>query len=142
RFSLLAGASVATAADNLWTNGAADFVWDGSSANWTSPTSWVNGDDAVFGASGIGTISLGAGVSANSLTFNSAGYSLGGTGLTLTGASVTAAADATISAPLGGSAGLTKAGGAILTLSGENTYSGTTLIQNGTLNAANASGAS
>jgi hypothetical protein len=58
-FSFLAGASVVTGADHVWTNGAADFVWDGSSANWTSPTSWVNGNDAIFGASGIGSISVG-----------------------------------------------------------------------------------
>jgi autotransporter-associated beta strand protein len=62
--------------------------------------------------------------------------------LTLSGPTETAAANVTISAPLGGSAGLTKGGGAILTLSGGNTYSGTTLVQNGTLNAANASGVS
>jgi hypothetical protein len=31
-----------------WNNGAGNFLWDGSSANW-SGSAWGSGNDAVFG---------------------------------------------------------------------------------------------
>src|SRR5207248_2281654 len=40
-----------------WTNGAGTFIWP-SSSNW-SPSFPLTGDTAVFGNTGVGTISLG-----------------------------------------------------------------------------------
>ncbi|MFZ4779614.1 MAG: hypothetical protein ACOYM3_29990, partial [Terrimicrobiaceae bacterium] len=37
------------AASNTWT-GTINSTWDtGTTANWTSPTTWTAGDDATFG---------------------------------------------------------------------------------------------
>src|ERR1035441_5532531 len=38
------------AAANTWNNAQANFQWDFASTNWTSPTIWADGDDAIFGA--------------------------------------------------------------------------------------------
>ena len=69
------------------------------------------------------------------MVFNSA-YTLAGGGntLTLSNSTITANTTATISAVLGGSTGLIKDGTGTLTLSGTNTYTGTTTISNGVLN--------
>ncbi len=142
---LLSGLTASHGADNTWTNGDGDSLWNDSSANWESPATWTNGDDAIFGSTGAGAITVGGGISAGSLTFNASGYNIGGSPLTLTGSGqVTAAAstDNTISSVLAGSAGLTKAGAGWLRLSGANTYSGTTTVTGGALFASNASGPS
>ncbi len=71
------------AATKTWDNGSADFAWNTSSTNWT-PSNWANGDEAVFGATGVGTITVDAGgVIATNLTFNTAGYTIGGGTITL-----------------------------------------------------------
>src|ERR1035437_3099084 len=65
-----------------WDNGSADFQWNSTSLNWGG-VAWTAGDDAVFGASGVGTITVvgtnnvGTG-SDTPLTFNIAGYTLTG----------------------------------------------------------------
>ena len=66
------------AAANTWNNFTANFLWSTNPAdqNWTSPTAWVNGDDAIFGATGAGAVYLSTPVSAHNLTLNSAGYSI------------------------------------------------------------------
>ena len=40
------------AAANTWT-GAGSSYWDTTTANWTSPTTWVQGGDAVFNAEAL-----------------------------------------------------------------------------------------
>jgi fibronectin-binding autotransporter adhesin len=132
----------AHAADNTWTNAAANLTWDESSANWAAPSAWVNGDAAIFGATGIGAISVSPGVSANKITFNNNGYSLVGGPLTLVGPEIATASgtDTTISSVLQGSAGLTKSGAGTLRLTGTNSYTGTTLMTGGSLLASNSSG--
>ena len=101
---------------------------------------------ATYGL-GAGTITVSGSVSANSLTFGSQSgaivlsggtISLGGTTPTIT---VNNAAD-TISSAITGSAGLTKNGTGILTLSGNSTYSGNTTINAGTLKAGSTTGLS
>ena len=72
-------------------------------------------------------------VSVNDIFFNGTGYIVAGTTLTLTGGNITTNANATISAPLGGSVGLMKFGSATLTLSGASSYTGSTVINAGTL---------
>lgn len=131
----------------------APYTWDASgggalddgAGNWnaTGGTNWFDGtsfgawgnttsDAATFGvASGTaGTINVGT-VNANAITFaptGSGNYSLSGGTITLGGTTptITTTANATISSTITGSAGLKKAGAGILTLSGNNTHSGTT----------------
>lgn len=97
--------------------------------------SWANGDDAIFQGA-VGTVTAGGALTAHSMVFSTTGYTIGGTGvITLTGSGTvnTGANTATISAPLAGSAGFLKQGSGTLILSGTNTYSGTTVVQQGTL---------
>jgi fibronectin-binding autotransporter adhesin len=121
-------------------------IWDaGTTANWDSaatlgtslvwPSSSSGNDDAIFGGT-AGTIVIDAGgVTANSLTFNIGGYTLGGGAITLDGTTpgITTAGDTTISSVIAGSAGLLKSGAASLTLSAANTYTGATTLAGGTL---------
>ena len=155
-------AVVANAA-NTWNAPIGSGNWDTTTTNWLSPTTWTNGDDAIFG--GLSTWeSLGntaanenitistTGIQAGSLTFNYTGISVAGTStniLTLTGTgNITTSQKAesadttwasgnsyvnTISAPIAGSVGLTKLGVGALNLTGTNTYSGTTLVSAGIL---------
>jgi autotransporter-associated beta strand protein len=107
--------------------------WDTTTANW-SGTVWTNGTSAAFGATGVGSVNLGPGITADSLTFDTAGYTLAGGTLGLSGTSaITANADVTITSALAGSQGLAVYGTATLTLAGSNTYSGATTVNQGTL---------
>ena len=69
------------AADVTWNNGSANLLWDLSSLNW-STGAWnnANGDGAIFGAAGVGTINVTAPINVNSLHFMTNGYSLNGAG--------------------------------------------------------------
>src|ERR1043165_1482301 len=103
------------AAANTWNNAFGDFLWttNAPSVDWTSGTAWIDGDDAIFGATGIGTVTVSDfNVTANSVTFNSAGYSIaasGGSTLTLGGTTptITNNADVAIAASIYGTSGLT-----------------------------------
>jgi fibronectin-binding autotransporter adhesin len=117
---------------SLWSTGSADTVWsnDGSAT-------------AVFGVGGTaGTVTLVAPIQSAGLTFNATpgtDYTLAASGantLTLTAPTITVAAGQapTLSAPIAGASGLAlSANGANLTLTGANTYTGTTAINSGTL---------
>jgi autotransporter-associated beta strand protein len=120
-------------ADALTWSGPGGSTWDtGTTANW-SGSAWAAGDDAIFGATGVGTVTIASGgVSANSLTFNTAGYTIAGGNLSL-GGTITSNADATISSVIGGTAGLTTAGAGTLTLTSANTYTGATSVGAGRL---------
>ena len=118
--------------------------WDTTSAIWAAggvDGAWVNDgtSSAVIGAGGTaGTITVTAPtIKAAGITFNS-GYTLAasaGSTLTLTAPSVTVAsgATATITAPIAGTVGMETDGAGSLVLSGVNTYTGNTTINNGTL---------
>lgn len=142
----LAFTTTLQAAVNTWNNAAGDFYWGGPSANWTSPTTWLDGDDAIFGPTGIGTVYVPFPVQAHSLTFNSPGYEIYalGAGLTLSGTTptITVNADASIAAALSGTDGLTVQAvneRTNLVLLGDsaavmaNNYSGGTYVKSGTL---------
>lgn len=117
-------------------------TWDTNLGNWTTDdgatnVAWVNNttpDNAIFGDV-AGTVTLSTGIRANTLTFNTAGYTITGNTLTLAGTAPTinANANATISSIIAGTTGLTKVGTGVLTLSGVNTYTGGTTINAGTL---------
>lgn len=159
--ALLAGlaASPAIAADRYWDvnqtapGSGGTGVWNTSNLFWSPSSSgtlgpynqpWDNSalDNAVFAGS-AGTVTIGAPITANMLTFSVGGYTLTGAGaniLTLGGATptITATAGATaINAVIAGSNGLTKAGGGTLVLSGANTFSGGITLSGGGLRANN-----
>lgn len=128
-------------------------TWDTAASRWWNGVNpdqpWNNGtfDTAVFGGLTGGTVTVGAPVVAGRLVFNTGGYVVTPTStntLTLETAPgdpapvVTANANATIGVSggsgLAGTQGLTKNGGGILTVLGDNTgFSGTVTLKNGTL---------
>jgi fibronectin-binding autotransporter adhesin len=150
------GLCSAHAADQTWTNSAGDFLWNDSSTNWTGDP-WTAGNNAIFGATGAGAITVNGTQSVGNMTFSAAGYSF--TGGTLSFANTAAsntidigANDVTISSGLsaafassGGS--LVKSGAGKLTLNGDMSLTaasngiglfdfaaGTTEITGGTIN--------
>ena len=138
--ALMLGASQTTIAAVLtWHDGTGNMLWDTNSLNWVSgatPTTWNNAtpDDAIFGATGVGSVDLATNITADSITFNVDGYSITNNTLTLGGtlSSITNNADATISSSLAGVTGLTKQGVGTLTLDSA-IYTGNTIINGGTL---------
>jgi len=130
-------------ATNTWNNASADFLWNVTSADWSSPTIWADGNDAIFGAIGAGTVTLGAPVMPNSITFNASGYTLNGAGNPLTlgaaDAAITANADVTIAASLNGTNGVRFQGASVVTLLGDtntadgNHFTGGAYVRGGTL---------
>ncbi len=131
--------------DSAITGGAG--TWDLTNGNWTvdagvNNIAWTNGDSAIFGGAG-GVVTLGAAITADDMTFSTAGYSIASGTLTLAGTpTITTTADASISSILAGTNGFTKLGAGQLTLSGANTFTGTTVVDNGTLVLGNTSGVS
>ena len=120
----------AHAASNTWVG--TTNVWDDSATNWTSPATWISGDDAVFGTAGAGGLTLAlTTVTAHNLTFNTTGYTLGGSTLTLNGTTPTVnvvTGIATISSIIDGAAGMTLVGAGKLILTGANIYTGDTIV--------------
>ena len=79
------------AAVNTWNNGSADFLWNTTSLNWAAPTTWVQGDDAIFGVTGAGTVTLGEDINVTNMTFN-ANYIINAAGKFSTNSIITAGA--------------------------------------------------
>ena len=133
---------LAQAASQTWTNSASDLLWNTSSLDWTG-AAWTNNNDAVFGATGVGSIAVASGVIVNDIAFNTAGYTLTGNLMLANdqASTFTATQNATISAIIAnntaGASSLTKAGANTLTLSGANTYSGGTTLNAGTVSVGN-----
>jgi autotransporter-associated beta strand protein len=106
-----------------WNNGAGDSAWSATSGslNWTG-SPWTDGSNAVFGPTGIGTVTLTGPINANSVTFNNAGYTIAGGGNTLTTNSggITANASAAINSAitLGANQTLSAAASTTLNISG------------------------
>ena len=105
---------------DVW-SGNVSGVWDSGALNWVvngiPSSAYTDGDVVTFDDSGsaANTISSGATVSPASVTVNTTLNSY------------------TISAVIGGTAGLTKSGSSTLTLTGANTYTGATVVSGGTL---------
>jgi autotransporter-associated beta strand protein len=136
-FAALFVGAAAHAQTQSWTNISTDGLWNTTSLNWSDDglgdLNWQSAD-AIFGSTSVGTVTIATGVSANSVTFNTAGYTITGGALTLTGAaSITSNANATISSVIAGSAGLTTLGSGTLTLTSANTYTGATSVGAGRL---------
>lgn len=146
--AFLAAALSSTAFGQLqWDTDTATVGAQGGTGNWLSTNfwndgannvSWVNGSTATFGGT-AGTVTVNGALTANGLTFLTNGYTIAGpNALTLGGAAPvisipTQANSATISAPLAGTAGLTKTGSGTLVLSGANTFTGDLAINGGTI---------
>lgn len=144
--------SIASALTSLLAFSAhAQNTWDASSGadfDWSNPLNWsldlepTAADNVLFPnpvpnpatLPTPGTITLGTGEVANSLSFDAA-YTLtrGDLSLTSGNISVSPSIVSTISSALGGSAGVTKQGNGALILSGTNTFAGGVFVNGGTL---------
>lgn len=150
--SAVAVVTVSVPANLTWdadaiTTGAQDGpgTWDnGITADW-----WNGSSDVAFSSLAIATFGAGDtnaysvnvtnNVTASRLAFNSGNYTIANANsatLTLGGVSptITANANATLSVPLAGTAGLTKNGAGTLTLANNEIYSGGTVVNEGTVN--------
>ncbi|OYR18303.1 autotransporter outer membrane beta-barrel domain-containing protein [Brucella rhizosphaerae] len=120
-------------------------IWNVANDDWTGSDgqvngSWANGQFAVFtGSAGTVTVDNGGGtVSASGMQFATDGYRLDGDALTLAGDAtpiirVDKNATATIAAELQGTQGLNKNDFGTLVLTGLNTYTGGTTVNEGIL---------
>ncbi|MBI5689058.1 MAG: autotransporter-associated beta strand repeat-containing protein [Verrucomicrobia bacterium] len=127
-----------------WSTSAAN--WSSSSAGTAATAAWSgSSNDAVFAAgtdaTGAYTVTVSGSVSVNDITFAEGTVTIAGSTLTLARPSssdnptITVSAEsATISAVLGSTFALTKAGSGALVLSGNNTFSGSMTVSQGVLN--------
>ena len=143
---------VSSQAANRWwdgtnTGGTGDGASDGGAATWNTSTlnwdqgngsarvAWVNGnnDTAIF-AGTAGTVSLGTGITIGGLQFDTASYIVTNNTLTWGAAgSIVANQNANIGSVMAGSVSVTKRGAGTLTLSGKSTYTGGTIVNEGTV---------
>jgi autotransporter-associated beta strand protein len=113
--ALLGSAAIAQAETVTWDGTASgDAIWTDADSNSWSGGQYDNGDDAQFLGAGAGTVTLSGTITPNSVLVNSAN-------------------DYDFTGVLSGGGSLTKDGTGILTLSSQNTYSGGTTVNNGTL---------
>ncbi|MDA0767043.1 MAG: hypothetical protein O3A92_09495 [Verrucomicrobia bacterium] len=112
-----------SAAPVKWVGGGGN--WDASTQNWldpgSSPTTFTDGDDAIFDTGG-GTITVAINVAPLSTTFDS-----GAENYTLNSSAVGGAAGVITAGTL------TKSGGSQLTINGLNSFTGKTIIEGGTV---------
>ncbi|WP_395736451.1 autotransporter-associated beta strand repeat-containing protein [Prosthecobacter sp.] len=127
--TITGGTGIWTDASGNWNNGVTDV-------NWSNATP----DSAIFGGT-AGTITLGSPITVGNMTFN-ANYTIagGGNNLTLSNTTILLNTNATISAVLDGTTGLSIGGSGTLTLSGSNIYSGGTNVTSGSIVLANQNG--
>jgi len=143
----LAGSSTGQAATVTWdasganpaapTDGAGS--WSTANANWSdgiTDSVWVNGNNAIFGSGGAGgAIGVGSGVTVGNITINT-NYTFNSNPITLANNPVITVNGAGTTSTIGNlltGAAFTKegAGTLILNPSGDNTFAGTTIINNG-----------
>jgi autotransporter-associated beta strand protein len=132
--------------DNTSNNGVVNNgsgTWNTTSLRWLSTPSgnnsaWIPGRSAIFGGNpGIGaagTVSVSGTQSVKSISFNptpSGNFVISGGTLQLSGGIISSQQNATISSVLVGGGNFIKNGNANLTLTGNNTFTGTILISQG-----------
>ncbi|MCC8166820.1 MAG: autotransporter-associated beta strand repeat-containing protein [Planctomycetes bacterium] len=93
---LLIAAGIDIARDATWTNAAGDGQWNEISANWNLSGSalhvFKNGDTAIFGDAGAGSVAVGTGLTVAAMTVNNSSgndYTFTGSGIGLSGATGT-----------------------------------------------------
>jgi fibronectin-binding autotransporter adhesin len=143
-----------TGNDVVLTRAANTFTWDGGGAdnNWTAAANWVGdvapgaGDSLVFDATGVGARpspnnDFAAATNFGTITVAAGGYTIGGNSVSLTSGltASNASGSSTVSLVIGGAGTVTKTSAGTFTLSGANSYTGTTTISAGVLNIQNAS---
>ncbi|MBN8459482.1 MAG: autotransporter-associated beta strand repeat-containing protein [Verrucomicrobia bacterium] len=125
------GTTGAQGGAGTWTDGGSGW-WNG-----TANVAWNNAtpDNATFGGAAGGTVTLGSAITAGSIGFDTAGYTLGAGTINLgSGFTVTTNAAATIGSVMASTTnGLAKSGTGTLTVTGSNTYRGATVVNAGTL---------
>ena len=138
---------------NYWAadpSGGGSGTWIAAGTTWATNTGGAGGGQTQSGANLIfadtaGTVTVSGGVSvSNGMTFQSTGYDLQSSTITLAGSSIAnnaittdAGVTTTIASELAGTAGMTKSGAGTLVLSGANTFSGNAAITAGTLQITN-----
>ena len=131
---LFSGLSAARADNQTWIPANADNTWSSSAANWDAGVAWTSGNSAIFGGTGE-TVTISGATSADSVKFDTSGYTVAGSTLTLAGSQtvqVTNSVDSvTFTAPLAGGT-LNKTGSGTLILNAANTLS-TVNVSAGTL---------
>lgn len=151
--------AVATPASLTWSAAAPALqdgggIWDYAHTNWTAAGAayaWNNSFStyATFGVANgaAGVVTLGANITAQSITFNPAGsgnYNIAGGGFTLSmpaGATITANTSAIISAPLAVAGNLNKLGPGTLILGGNNSFTGSIVLGSAATSGGNVNGA-
>lgn len=146
---LLDGAEVANGTDPfvpntelVWQTGAAPGgtgIWNGTNANWrigSTPSTWLAGKTAIFGGT-AGTVTVdGSATSIGGMVFNSAGYTLGGSGplnLSDGGTITSTTGSATIACPLANTPEIILNGGGQVNLTSNNSsFSGTLVVDENT----------
>ncbi|CDX29442.1 Outer membrane autotransporter barrel domain (modular protein) [Mesorhizobium sp. ORS 3359] len=132
------GTSAGTGGTGAWNTTASNLVWSPNGDGVSGPyTFWNNAgvDNAIFGGT-AGTVTIGAPITAHTLTFTTSGYTLNGGTLTLAGSTPgfvnNFGVTTTINSVIAGTAGLDRSGtGGTLILNGANTFSGG-ITMNGT----------
>lgn len=145
---LLAALSADAQSQYYWdaTNPITNSPGSGGTGNWSTSTAdwWVSGSsDSVWANNNIanfagtaGTVTVTGAVTANGLTFTTAGYTIGGSSaLTLAGTPIInlPGGSTAINCPVAGTVPVTLSGSGTLTLGGASTYTGGTTIGSGTM---------
>ena len=138
---LITGTGTLTVVENTWNNGSADSLWNTNSLNWTSPTTWDQGGNALFGATGAGAITLGQDIDVPEMNFTAPGYHIAAAGFYFTNSMITAGAGTSNNLQLSmwGTAGMEVKGTGITRFAGDtsvgdgNHYTGGTYVRSGTL---------
>lgn len=122
--------------DLTWDNGAGSGNWNTTEPNWNGST-WnnANPDNAIFGSTAAGPVTLTEAITVNNITFSAPGYTISGNTLTIGSAEesvLTTQQNAVIGSNIGGGS-LRKAGSAKFTLDGSDRRIGNTVIEGGIL---------
>lgn len=136
--------SGANSTNGTWANNnaAGNRNWTSNSAGTTTTARWNDGNTAVFSAgtdaTGSYTVTISGTVVTPSLILEEGDLTISSGSLSLTGSAgiqVAGSSSLTINSTIGGTAGLNKSGSGTLTLGGANTYTGATVVSDGTLQA-------